>query len=805
MLRNYLKISLRNLLKYKGYSLINITGLALGITCCMLLILFIKHELSYDRYNKHAGDIYRIDTRCFIFGREVLWTLTQEAFPKAIKEEYPEVLYSSHFDCSRNVDLKINNEIVKEENFFWANQDILDIFSFELLAGNKEEMLINPNSVIISDQVAEKYFRDVDPIGKTFYMDTTAYHVTGVMKAQPPASHFHANFIASYNTFPEDPESQWFRFSTRTYVRLQAGATREAFAAKLPAFIERHFGERAREFGYQYEYIPTPLLDIHLHSNIRGELEANGNILYVYIMAIIAALILGIACINFMNLSTARASRRGKEVGMRKVMGAYKSRLVCQFLGESLLISALAFLLALGLVELILPYFSKLAGRDIAFSLIQNPPLIFAFLGIALIAGLGGGLYPAFYLTKFEPVEVLKNAVPSAGMAGRSSLLRRFLVVGQFAISIALIIGAFIILDQLEYLHSKDLGFGKDHLVVVPLKGNDVRASYETLKNELHENPNIINVTGADEYPGSGFATWVHWAEGFGDEEGISIDAGFVNYNYFETLQIPIVQGRAFSRDFATDLENAVMINTTAAKMLGFWGSTPSEENNAIGKKLYTSRPSDTSRTGKEIIGVFQDFNTGSLREGIKPLLFYPQETIHNLIVRVNAANIKKSLQFIERTFRKANPAAPFEYRFVDEILAEYYESEENLSAIINSFTFLAILIACLGLLGLISFTVEQKTKEIGIRKVLGATISSVVVILSQEFAKLVMIANLIAWPIAYLVINQWLRGFAYHTDINPAIFISAGVLALAIALLTVSLQTIRAAFANPVEALRYE
>ncbi len=798
MFKNYLKIALRNLLKYKGYSLINIWGLALGIACCMLLILFIQHELRYDRHNEHAEDIYRIHTRCVIFGREILWTYTQEAFTKIIKEEFPEVRYSAHFDRARNVDLKINNEIVKDTNFFWANTAILNIFSFELLSGNKADMLTNPNSVIITGEIAEKYYRGVDPIGKTFYMDTTAYNITGVMKAQPSNSHFHANFIGSYNTFPENPEPHWFSFSTRTYVRLQEGVTQAAFAAKLPEFIERHYGERAREFGYQYEYIPMPLLDIHLHSNVRGELEPNGNILYVYIMSIIAAFILMIACINFMNLSTARASRRAKEVGMRKVMGAYKTRLIAQFLGESLLISTLAFLLAFGFVELVLPYFNELAGRDITLSLMDNPVLILAFLGIALIAGLGAGLYPAFYLTKFEPVQVLKNAIATVGATNRPPLLRQILVVTQFAISIALIIGTFIILDQLEYLRSKDLGFDKDHLVVVPLKGNAVQANFSALKNELSQNPDIMNVVGANQYPGGGFMTWDHWAEGFGDDEGISIDAGFVNYNYFEALQIPVVEGRAFAKTFATDMENAVMINTTAAKMLGF-------ENDAVGKQLYTSPPSDTSRSGKEIIGVFQDFHAGSLREEIKPLLLYPRETVRNIIARVNAATLGKSLKFIEEKFQEVNLGAPFEYRFVDEVLAEYYESEQNLSAIINSFTFLAILIACLGLLGLISFTAEQKTKEIGIRKVLGATVSSIVVILSQEFAKLVIIANLIAWPLAYFAMDKWLQDFAYRTEIDPAIFIASGILALVIALATISFQAIKAALSNPIKALRSE
>jgi len=798
MLKNYLKIAVRNLLKHKAYSFINIAGLALGMACCMVLILFIQHEFSYDRHHQHAEQIYRMNTRSVIFGREILWTYTQNAFARTLKQDYPEVLHASRFGRSQNVNLRLNENIVKETNFYWADQDILDIFTFDILRGNKAELLKNPESVIITDEIAQKYFREVNPIGQIFYMDTTAYHVTGVMKAQPATSHFHANFIASYNTFPENSQPEWFSFGTRTYFRLQEGVSGKAFAAKLPGFIERHFGARAREFGYQYEYIPQSLLGIHLHSNIRGELEPNGNIVYVYIMGIIAAFILFIACINFMNLYTARAGRRAREVGMRKVLGAYKARLVSQFLGESLLIATIAFLLAFGALELILPYFNQLAGRTITLDFADNPLIALAFLSVALIAGLGAGLYPAFYLTRFTPTEVLKGETNPRGTA---ALIRKGLVVAQFAISISLIIGALIIVDQLQFLRTKDLGFTQDPVVIVPLNTRETTDNYEAFKNALSSQPNIVSVTGGNNYPGSGHMTWDHWAEGYGDDEGISIDAGYVNFGYFETLQIPIVEGRAFSPEFSTDLEQAVMINTTAAKMLGFTGSP-------IDKEMFTSAPSDTSRTGRVIIGVFQDYNAWSLRETIKPLILYPRYSTggtNNLIARVSAANLSATLNFIEQKFHEVNPNAPYEFRFMDEVLAEYYRSEQNLSAIINSFTILAIVIACLGLLGLISFTAEQKTKEIGVRKVLGASITGIVALLSKEFLKLVVLANLIAWPTAYFAMNKWLQDFAYRVEVSWWLFVLAGGLALLIALLTVNTQAIKAALANPVEALRYE
>ncbi|MGH7598797.1 MAG: ABC transporter permease [bacterium] len=798
MLKNYLKIALRNLLKHKAYSFINIAGLALGMACCMALILFIQHEFSYDRHHVYAEQIYRMNTRSVIFGREILWTYTQDAFGRVLKEDYPEVLYASRFGRSQNVNLRLNENTIKETNFFWADQDILDIFTFAILRGNKAELLKNPNSVIITDEIAKKYFRDVNPIGQIFYMDTTAYNVTGVMKAQPATSHFHANFIASNNTFSQDDEPNWFGFNTRAYFRLQDDVKVQAFAAKLPGFIERHFGARAREFGYQYEYIPQPLLGIHLRSNIRGELEPNGNIVYVYIMGIIAAFILFIACINFMNLSTARAGRRAREVGLRKVLGAYKNRLVSQFLGESLLIATIAFVLAFGALELILPYFNQLAGRTITLSFADNPLVALAFLAVALIAGLGAGLYPAFYLTRFTPTEVLKGETNPRGTA---ALIRKGLVVAQFAISISLITGALIIGDQLQFLRTKDLGFTQDPVVIVPLNTRETTDNYEAFKNALRSHPNIVSVAGGNNYPGSGHMTWDHWAEGYGDDEGISIDAGYVNFGYFETLQIPLTAGRAFSQEFSTDLEQAVMINTTAAKMLGFAGSP-------VGKKMFTSGPSDTSRTGRVIVGVFQDYNAWSLRETVKPLILYPRYSTggtNNLIARVSAANFSTTLNFIEQKFREVNPNAPYEFRFLDEVLAEYYRSEQNLSAIINSFTVLAIVIACLGLLGLISFTAEQKTKEIGIRKVLGASVPNLVLLLSKEFALLVIVANLIAWPLAGFAMNRWLQGFAYRIDLNWSLFALAGGSALLIALLTVSAQAIKAALANPVKALRYE
>jgi putative ABC transport system permease protein len=499
-----------------------------------------------------------------------------------------------------------------------------------------------------------------------------------------------------------------------------------------------------------------------------------------------------------MNLSTARAGRRAREVGMRKVLGAYKKRLVSQFLGESLLIAAIAFLLAFGALELILPYFNQLAGRTIALSFADNPLIALAFLAVALIAGLGAGLYPAFYLTRFTPTEVLKGETNPRGTA---AWIRKGLVVAQFAISISLITGALIIGDQLQFLRTKDLGFTQDPVVIVPLQTRQITDNHEAFKNALRSHPNILSVTGANNYPGSGHMTWDHWAEGYGDDEGISIDAGYVNFGYFETLQISIIEGRAFSPDFSTDLENAVMINATAAKMLGFTGSP-------VGKKMFTSGPSDTSRTGRVIVGVFQDYNAWSLRETVKPLILYPRYYTggtNNLIARVSAANLPATLNFIEQKFREVNPNAPYEFRFMDEVLAEYYRSEQNLSQIINSFTVLAIVIACLGLLGLISFTAEQKTKEIGIRKVLGATVPNLVLLLSKEFALLVIVANLIAWPLAGFAMNRWLEGFAYRIDLNWWLFALAGGSALLIALLTVSFQAIKAALANPIGALRYE
>ncbi|RMF59626.1 MAG: ABC transporter permease, partial [Calditrichaeota bacterium] len=780
---------------HKSYSTITIAGLAVGMACCMVLILFVRHELSYDRHHQYAEQIYRMHTRSVIFGRELLWAYTQQAFPRVLKEEYPEVLYASPLYRSSNVELRIDEEIVKERDFYWANQDILDIFTFDILRGNKAELLQHPNSVIITEEVAQKYFRGVDPIDQTFYMDTTAYHVTGVMRAQPATSHFHPRFIASFNTFPQDPEPEWFGFNTRTYFRLREGVSGEAFAAKMPDFIERHFGARAREFGYQYEYIPQPLLGIHLHSNVRGELEPNGNIVHVYIMTIIAALILFIACINFMNLATARASRRAREIGIRKVLGAYRQRLVLQFLGESLLIAGMAFLLALGLVELILPYFNQLAGRMIAFDLINNFPLVLAFLAVALSVGIGAGLYPAFYLTRFTPVDVLKGETNPRGSA---AFIRKSLVVSQFSVSIGLIVGAFVILQQLNYLRSKDLGFAKDNVIIVPLKTNKARDRFEVLENALRSNPKIVSISGANEYPGREFRTWNHWVEGFSDEAGISMDAGSVHFGFFETLQIPVIAGRAFSKKVASDLQNTVMINATAARMLGF-------EHSAVGRKLFRAGPSDTSRSGRQIIGVFQDFNAWSLRQGIKPMILYPRARVSNLIVRMKATDTEETLKFVEEKFREVNPAATFEFRFLDEILAANYRSEKNLSMIINIFTILAILIACMGLLGLISFTVEQKTKEIGIRKVLGASVASVMFLLSKDFVKLVLLANLLAWPVAWWAMDKWLQNFAYRVSIEWWVFALAGGLALLIALVTVSTQAVRAALENPVENLRYE
>ncbi|MGH7492123.1 MAG: ABC transporter permease [bacterium] len=795
MLKNYLKIALRNLLKHKGYSFINVAGLAIGMTCCVLILLFVQDELSYDRYHENASRIYRIVR---IHNEDDTRSSARIGAPwaPALQNDYPEVSSFVRFrSCGRPLIGYLDKQFY-EENGLFAESTLFEVFSFPLIKGDPKAALARPNTVVITETMAQKYFGDEDPIGKTLTLNSKSeLQVTGVAKDPRRNSHFRFGFLISFATYNDWDLKEWNMNNFHAYLLLAQDHFAPAVEGKFPDFFATHLGAQAPS---AFTVHLQPLTTIHLHSHLSGEFEANGDMAYVYIFSAIALFVLLIACVNFVNLATARSARRAQEVGLRKVVGAQRSQLVRQFLGESGLLSFLALFLTIGLVELFLPAFNSLSGKELRLDYGNNPVLALGLLGMALLVGIVAGAYPAFFLSSFRPAAVLKG-MPKTGLSG--SLLRKGLVVAQFAISVTLIIATGVVLRQLQYISGKKLGFNKEQVLVIRMQGETVRQKYESFRHELLQHPEVVGVAAASGKLGGG-----EWGTGFGYEGAQNnerLRASFlaVDHDYLETLQMKIVAGRDFSRNFATDASEAYIINETAARQFGW--------DDPIGK--YIDRPirnSDGnwgSQRGR-VVGVVQDFHFRSLHETINPMVMFIQPSFFGSIyVRIQSSALSATMASLEQTWLAFEPSLPFDYSFLDAGFDRMYRAEQRLGKVFGTFSFLAIFVACLGLFGLASFTTEQRTKEIGVRKVLGATVSGIVLMISKEFTKLVLVAIVVATPIAYYLMNRWLQDFAYRTEVGWWVIASAGGLALVIALLTVSTQAIKAALANPVEALRYE
>ncbi len=712
--------------------------------------------------------------------------------------------------------LEYGDKQFNEDRFFFADPAVFEVFSFKLIRGNPETVLQDPNSMVITAAMARKYFGDEDPIGKTLVSkilwNETAFKVTGVLSDVPEPSHFKCDFLAPFdskhNLWYQMHAQDWSIALTWTYLLLSDREAANTLQSQFRNFVQKHFPEAARSVASLHL---QPLTDIHLHSHMKGEIEVNGNPVYIYVFSAIAGLVLLIACINFMNLATARSAGRAKEVGMRKVLGAYRSHLNRQFLGEAMLLSFAAVLLAIGLVELFLPLFNALVGKALVVHYFGNGVLLSAVVGIGFFAGMTAGSYPAFFLSAFEPVQVLKGASnPGAGNIS----LRRMLVIGQFAVAMILLIGVMVISNQLEYMRNKELGFNKEQILVVRSRPHSV--NYGILRNELLHNDNVLSVAGTSEVPGSGRTpvrqNYFHF-EGMAENQRTQMSHIFVDYDFIKTLELRLVEGRDFSREFPGDAqEEGFILTEAAAKELG-WKESP------LGKAatLYFDLEGDSYRTGR-VIGVLKDFHFESLHNQVKPLVLTlrANELQGFIMLRIRPNDMAGTLVFVKEKWQELAQEWPFEFFFLDEDLAGLYQREERLRQLVRYFAALAILIACLGLFGLAAFAAEQRTKEIGPAfpfiilkegrgKVLGASITGIVGLLSKEFVKLVVIAAVIASPIAYFVMNAWLQDFAYRIDIGWWMFVLAGGMALVIALLTVSAQALKAALANPVEALRYE
>ncbi len=802
MFKNYFLTALRNILKHKGYSFINIAGLAIGMACCILIIIFIMTEMGYDKFHTKADRIYRMAIDATLGERIINMPVSNNPSGPTLVRDYPEVENAVRLNSWRaRTSLTYQGLQFYEDGIFWADQSFFSVFSFPLIRGDAETALQVANSMVLTESTAEKYFGAEDPMGKVLKVNNQAdYTVTGVCRDAPQNSHFHFDMLASFETLlAQNPRMAdiWLNFNNYTYLLLTEEADPVTLEAKFPALVEQYMGKDLKALGGTIGFYLQPLRDIHLHSHLEGELEGNGNILYVYIFAAIALFILIIACINFMNLATARSATRAREVSMRKVAGAHKGALIGQFLGETVLFSLISLGIALVLVWQALPYFSAISGIEMKIRPELLPWLIPTFFGLILFVGLVAGSYPALYLSSFEPATVLKGSF-KAGKAG--SRFRGILVVGQFIVSIALIIGTSLVLNQLRYMKTKDLGFDKSNVLVTQVRGRKMLEALDSIKAQLEQIPGVLAVASSSIVPGSQPNVSVFRPEGFADDETQIMEQFRVDEDFFPALGIEIVKGRNFSKEFTTDPDQSVLINETAARRFGW--------EDPVGKTIRI--PDDINDENemifipRTVVGVIADFHLASLHTVIAPQIVYNNPG-GSLSLRLSPENTSATLSRLKDLWGTIDPGRPLDYFFLDDSFDAQYEAEERLSGIFSSFTVFAILIACLGLFGMASYMAEQRTKEIGIRKVLGASVPGVVGLLARDFVKLVLIANLVAWPIAYLVMNRWMQNFAYRAGIAPWIFILTGLAAMAIALLTVSYQSIRAALSDPVRAIKYE
>jgi ABC-type antimicrobial peptide transport system permease subunit len=795
MFKNYLKITVRNLTRHKGYSFINIFGLAVGMACCILILLWVSDELSYDRHFKDADRIYRVTYAEEIGGAHDHYALSPFPAAPVFKEELPEVTAFTRLWLRSGL-LTYENKKFDETGIYYVDPDFFNIFSLEFLSGSPDTALNSPGSIVLTEDSAKKIFRDADPIGKSLNLNADGdLKVTGVIKNIPRNTHFKFNYLVSINTI-QGRRTQylegWLWIAGWSYIKLSNLADPSSVEEKMKDIVESHTGEEARQNGIKPFYFLQKMTDIHLKSRLEDEIEGNGNIFYVYIFSIVALFILLIACINFMNLSTARSANRGREVGLRKVFGAYRKRLIGQFITESAFLSFLGLIFALFIVWLLLPAFNNLTGKSISLGYLHNRTVYAAMFGLILFTGVAAGSYPAFFLSSFQPVKVLRGKIQQR--SGKSAL-RSALVILQFSISVFLLISTFIILGQLKYMKNQNLGFDKDLLLAVRVKSGAIRQQPEAFKNELLQNTSIKKASYSDGIPGRVTSVLTIFQEGKAESESLTFNVIFADYDYIKTYGIKLVSGRDFSQEFSTDKEGAFLLNETAAAKL-------EGREKALGKKIgFSLEDLDP------VVGIVKDFHYRSLKEVIGPLaISLSPESSYLLSVKINSNTIGETISFIKKTYEKFEKSRRFEYFFIDENFDSLYHSEERLSRIISFFSFIAILVACLGLFGLASFTAEQSTKEIGIRKVLGASVGKIVLQFSKNYIKWVLAANLITWPLTYFVLKTyWLTNFPFRISISIWIFIAAGAVSIIISLITVSYQSIRAATRNPVDALRTE
>jgi putative ABC transport system permease protein len=815
MIKNYLKIAWRNLKKNKVFSFINVFGLAIGLTCCMLIALYLHNELSYDSYHRNASSIYQLGTTFVKEGKEDRTANTPAPMARAMQMDFPEIekgtrllkMFADDRTLFQYTEPGGSVRSFFETKGFVADSTFFQVLTYKFKEGDPATALMNPNSVVLNEVTANKIFGRESPINKTLFISSSTigdgtYKVTGVFTDPPNPSHIDAGFILSAGSASSNGFFAQNSLATNnmfyTYFLLKPGADAKKLEAKFPAFIDKHAGADLKAMGFYKKQFLTAVKDVHLYANTSSNVSPSGSVTYLYILGSIALFTLLIACINFMNLSTARSSKRAAEVGVRKVLGAEKSSLIRQFMGESIMMAMIAFVFALIFTKVLLPLFSRLSAKEIIFSFQEHGILIIGFFVLALLTGIIAGSYPAFYLSSFQPVKVLKGRISNT-LAAIS--LRKALVIFQFVISAGLIVASVIINDQMQYLKNKDLGFDKDGQVVIPLRSSTAKNSYASLKEELKKNTQIENIGASMYYPGIiNPSDMPLYKEGDNMNSAKRTFMNWIDASFLQTLGIKTAAGRLFSPEFPADTNLRMILNEEAITKMGFKNA-----QDAIAKKVGIDWQGQTYWW--EIVGVVKNFHFVDLHSAIEPYGFQlnNSQSFNYLVAHAKTNNIGSVLESIGKTWKQLNPNEPFEYTFLNDDFQKNYEADNRLAAIVRNFTIIAILISCLGLFGLATFSAEQRTKEIGVRKVLGASVGNVVGLLSKEFLKLVFIGILIASPITWFVMNKWLQDFAYRTNISWMVFAITAIIAIGIALLTISFQAIKAAIANPVKSLRTE
>jgi putative ABC transport system permease protein len=810
--KNYLKVMLRNLKKFKGYSFINIFGLAVGMTCCILILLYVTDELSYDRHFPNRDRIYRIHTFSGIGATTRHYAHTPPILAPGLADSIPEVEAATRIFFNFNLQGRDQDRDVEIRDVFVADPNFFEVFAFGIVQGGAETALADPDGLVLTEGTARRLFGAQNPLGKVITLPGNpprSVRVSAVIEDVPRNTHFHFNGLLP-SSFLRDQEGRPAPVLTAAYFceaygyfLLRDGARSADVESKMAVEAQAKWGDLYKERGTERTYLLQKVTDIHLRSGFEYEIEPVGDIDTVLVFAAIALFVLLIACFNFINLSTARSANRAREVGIRKVLGSRRKQLVRQFLNESLSLSLISLFLSLVIVTLVLPAFNALSGKHFSAAELGRWPLLLGFLGIVLLTGLAAGSFPAFLLSSFRPVTVLRGKFSSAS---RNSGLRKALVVVQFSISIFMIVGVLIMVRQLDYMKNKDLGFARDHLVVMPFFGNRrdeaMAARLDGLRDRIGQNPGVAAVSFSGNIPGRDLGYDAYLPEGGAQENTVRAQNYWVDHEFVKTLGIQLAAGRDFDRDLASDAGVAVLLNEKAAKAFG-WG------NDAVGKRIINV-PRD-NRVG-HVVGVIKDFHSDTLKMEIPPTVLSLETNFFGFITaRVRPANVSGTLAFLKSTLEEAsrelypNRQYQFDSWFVDDDFRAKYPAEDRSRKIFLVFGALAVLVACLGLYGLASFTLEQRTKEIGVRKILGASLKSLVGLVSKEFVRLVLVANLVAWPLAYFGMRRWLEGFAYRISIKPDLFLAAGAMAMTVALFTVAFHSFRAARTNPVDSLKYE